>query len=65
MAKQLKRQEYFKKVTHNHELELTKVMFRLVLISIKLRWQQDNNGNYIHDKLQKQQGLIVSWCKSE
>ena len=40
-------------------------MFRLVLITIKLRWQQDNNGNYIHDKLQKQQGLIVSWCKSE
>ena len=37
MAKQLKRQEYFKKVTQNYELELTKIMFRLVLIRIKLR----------------------------
>ena len=40
-------------------------MFRLVLIRIKLGWQQDDNGNYIHDKLQKEQCLIVSWCKSE
>ena len=51
MAKQLKRQEYFKKVTQSWIGANKKIMSRLVLITIKLRWQQDDNGNYIHDKL--------------
>ena len=37
MAKQLKRQLNILKRSHNHELELTKIMLRLVLIRIKLR----------------------------